>query len=277
MSKPVFYTFNLSVWSAAPELALAELGYADDAVETRIINVVEGENFAPSFLQINPHGTLPTLVVDGKAYTNTKDVVHYLVAHAPKKAAPGTALIDTVHEDRFDPNLPLLLARTEEELKAKSDPSDFSHTFASNRQNSLEKHSVLPEAAPFKAFYDAKKAANGGVLAIYKGAATPEAARDFLAQSVQHWATLAAFIADGLPAALPASGFLGGTTPGEDDFHVGAWLTRVVHLTGGTADKDGYKSLQKETKAPVSPKVAAYWAAWVTRPSFKKVYADGLH
>ncbi len=107
----------------------------------------------------------------------------------------------------------------------------------------------------------------------------PNAVKDgFFTQSVQHWETLAAYITNELPAALPETGpFLGGAAPGEDDFHLGAWLARLVFLTQGTADKDGYKSLEKERKGPVSPKVAAYWAAWVERYSFKKVYVNGLH
>ena len=59
----------------------------------------------------NPNATLPTLVADGKAYKNTKEVVHNLIAHAPKKGvAPATAFTDKVHEDNIDPNAPLLLA-----------------------------------------------------------------------------------------------------------------------------------------------------------------------
>ncbi|KAI0374241.1 hypothetical protein BV20DRAFT_961349 [Pilatotrama ljubarskyi] len=276
MSKPVFYTFGLSVWSAAPELAIAELGYPDDAIETKIVNLVEGENFTPDFLKINPHATLPTLVADGEAYTSTKDVVHYLIEHAPKKGvAPGTAFIETIHEERLDPNAPLLLARTEEELTASA--SGFPFTFVNNRQNSLDKNSALPEAAALKAIYDEKKAGNGAILAIYKGEASDDAKQAFLKQSVQHWDTIASFILNELPAVLPESGFLGGGSPGEDDFHLGAWLARIVHLAGGTADKDGYKSLEKETKKPIPQKVAAYWAAWIERPSFRKVYVEGLH
>ncbi|KAI0361707.1 hypothetical protein OH77DRAFT_1417974 [Trametes cingulata] len=276
MSEPVFYTFGLSVWAAAPELAIAELGYPADAIQTKVVNLVEGENFTPEFLKINPHGTLPTLVADGKAYTNTKDVVHYLIEHAPKKGVtPGTAFIDTIHEEKLDPNAPLLLARTEEELKASA--SGFPFTFVNNRQKSLEKNSTHPEAGPFKAFYDEKKAGNGGILTIYKGEASEEAKQAFFKHSAQHWDALASFLLNDLPALLPDSGFLGGDSPGEDDFHLGAWLARIVHLTGGKADKDGYKSLEKETKKPIPPKVAAYWAAWIERPSFKRVYVEGLH
>lgn len=59
--------------------------------------------------QQNPNATLPTLVADGKAYVSTKEVVEYLVAHAPKQAAKGTAFIDKIHEDKYDPNAPLLV------------------------------------------------------------------------------------------------------------------------------------------------------------------------
>ncbi|KDN40381.1 hypothetical protein RSAG8_08144, partial [Rhizoctonia solani AG-8 WAC10335] len=60
--KAVLYTFELSVWAAAAEWAVQEKGYGDDELETRTVDVVKGETFAPSFLRINPKGTLPTLV-----------------------------------------------------------------------------------------------------------------------------------------------------------------------------------------------------------------------
>ncbi|TBU35169.1 hypothetical protein BD309DRAFT_977667 [Dichomitus squalens] len=275
MSKPVFYTFGLSVWAAAPELAIAELGYPDDAIETKVVNLAEGANFTPEFLKINPHATLPTLAADGKTYTSTKEVVSYLVANAPKKVAKGTTFIDKIHEEKYDPNAPLLLSRNEEELKAAA--GGFPLQFVQNRQNTLEKHADLPEAAEHKAFYDAKRAANGGILAIYKGEVPEDVKQGFFKQSVAHWQTLANFILVDLPAVLPESGFLGGETPGEDDFHLAAWLARIAFLTGGKNDKDGYEALERETKEPVPAKVVAYWQAWAERPSFKKVYQNGLH
>ena len=65
---------------------------------------------ANAYLEQNPNATLPTLVADGKSYTSTKDVISYLVETAPKKVAKGTAFIDKVHDDHYDPNSPLLLA-----------------------------------------------------------------------------------------------------------------------------------------------------------------------
>jgi hypothetical protein len=49
MTKPVLYTFPLSVWSAAPQLALAEL---DVDVDFKIIDLSEGANYDPEFLKL---------------------------------------------------------------------------------------------------------------------------------------------------------------------------------------------------------------------------------
>ncbi|KDQ59615.1 hypothetical protein JAAARDRAFT_192116 [Jaapia argillacea MUCL 33604] len=58
MSKGTMDTFNLSVTSAVPELALVELGYTDAEIAKTIVNPVEGENFAPAFLKIENVKTL---------------------------------------------------------------------------------------------------------------------------------------------------------------------------------------------------------------------------
>ncbi|KAH9944447.1 uncharacterized protein BXZ73DRAFT_87343 [Epithele typhae] len=255
MSKPTYYTFGMSVWAAAGELAIADLEYPADAIDVKVVNLAEGANFTPEFLAINPNGTLPTLVADGKAYTSTKQVIKYLIEHAPRKAAKGTALRDTLQEAQLDPNAPMLLARNDEQLKALA--SGFPLIFLQNRQDSLEKHSALPAAADFQEFYTGKKAVNGGLLAVFKGAA-PDAAKA---------GTITAFIMTELPTLLPESGFLGGETPGEDDYHLGAWLARIAMFTGGSVADGG----------PVPPKVEAYWKAWAARPAFQKVYEKGLH
>ena len=60
----------------------------------------------------NPNATLPTLSVDGKVYTNTTDVISYLVQNPPKPAGKpsGTGLVKRIHEDDIDPNFALLLS-----------------------------------------------------------------------------------------------------------------------------------------------------------------------
>jgi len=61
----------MSVWAVVSELALIELGYTDEDIEKRTINLAEGENFKLSFLEINPNATLPTPAVKDKAHIST--------------------------------------------------------------------------------------------------------------------------------------------------------------------------------------------------------------
>ena len=110
-------------------------------------------------------------------------------------------------------------------------------------QTALEKYAASAEGALFKDFYAKKLEGNGGILKIYKGDA-PSA--DFFATSTGHWQNIVAYVLNDLPEILPASGFIGGAEPGEDDFHVGAWLTRVAWVCGATNDAEGYKALEKD-------------------------------
>ena len=57
----------------------------------------------------NPKGTLPALQANGQVFTDTESVTHWLVQNAPKKVAAGTSFIGKLHEDKYDPNFPLLL------------------------------------------------------------------------------------------------------------------------------------------------------------------------
>jgi hypothetical protein len=89
---------------------------------------------------------------------------------------------------------------------------------------------------------------------------------------------LKAFILKELSDILPESGFLGGDKPGEDDFHLAAWLARLVFVTGGgDSSKDGVHAIEKELDKPTPEKVVSYWTAWSSRKSWQEVYAKGLH
>jgi len=206
-------------------------------------------------------------------YGSSTDAVRYLISISKKKVAPGHPdILAKIHDDGVDPNFCLLTARNAEELKKASE--GFAFTFVNNRQNSLEKYSALPEGAKYKEWYDQKKEKNGGLLKIYKGEAPPD---EFYNISINHWKNVVNLILNEFPQFLPESGFIGGAEPGEDDFHVGAWLARVTWITGGDKEADGYKALEKELHAPVPEKVVAYWKAWSSRPSWAKVYAETLH
>jgi hypothetical protein len=61
------------------------------------------------------------------------------------------------------------------------------------------------------------------------------------------------------------------------DFHLAAWLARIVHVVGGKDDKDGVNALEKTLGHAPSDRVKAYWQAWVERPSWKVVYGPAAH
>jgi len=144
-------------------------------------------------------------------------------------------------------------------------------------QAALERISVTPEAAEFKAFYDEKIAANGGLLKIYKYQVPEEAKNGFFQASIGHVANICDLILRAIPAKLPTSGFLGGEKPGEDDYHLIGWLARIVSTVFGPNDASGILAYEKELGVPVPPSVVAYWKLWAERSSFKTVYAGGLH
>ncbi|KAJ7762273.1 hypothetical protein B0H14DRAFT_2633958 [Mycena olivaceomarginata] len=104
------YVYKESVWAAACELAVAEFGYKEGDVTMKVVDLVEGENFAPSFLKMNPNGTLPIFESDGKLYTSTAEAVACLIKDAPLKVKTGSAIIETIHEDKYDPNFTMLRA-----------------------------------------------------------------------------------------------------------------------------------------------------------------------
>ncbi|KAL1732060.1 hypothetical protein EV714DRAFT_271101 [Schizophyllum commune] len=321
MSKLVLYTIPQSVWASAARLVIYELGY-EDSVEFMDINLAKGENFLPEFLAKaspqggyprefffssmglknlttakNPNGILPTLQTPEGTLTNTTDVIKYLVVHVRTGTAmksSNATLIESLHSDALDPNFAKQMARTDEELASKADK--FLLAFLEGRQRALEAQSARPEGAPYKDFYDAKKASNGEFLAIVDGSAPVEAKQAFFDKANALQETIRSFIYDELPKMLPAldsdnGHFLSGDLPGETDFHLAAWLARIFSTCGagqvGNASESARDASQKARDAsekakaafgvPLPPTVLAYWNAWVARPSWGKVYGQGLH
>jgi hypothetical protein len=109
--------------------------------------------------------------------------------------------------------------------------------------------------------------------AIYEGNVPAEAKQGFFATSTKHWENIRKFVLEEVPQVLPDEGFIGGERPGEDDFHLGAWLARIVGVVGGKDIDD----LKEELGQDVPEKVVKYWQTWSARDSWKTVYAEGLH
>lgn len=167
------YSFPGSVWASVPRIALVEKGYASNDVEIKTVDLFQGENFSPTYLRLNPSGTVPTLVVPFletisdevqtkyRALTKTEEIVDFLdksrsasILQAKghdTQASPAPVLspatiddkatsdryIQLVHSKEADPNSLLLGARTSQELSKQK--TGMQGSFCKNRFDALHK------------------------------------------------------------------------------------------------------------------------------------------
>lgn len=135
---------------------------------------------------------------------------------------------------------------------------------------------VVPTAPPeLKAFYDAKLAANTGVLAVYTPGAPDEVVTPYFKATQDSLDAIGNFITTTLPQYLPEHGFIGGDVPGEADFHLGAWMSKVAVSLGAKNEKGQFSVFSIFGAVPT--KVANYWDAWVSKESWNYVYKNGLY
>ncbi|KZV63800.1 hypothetical protein PENSPDRAFT_691305 [Peniophora sp. CONT] len=275
MSKPILYTFNLSVWSAVTDIARVELKLTDK-VDTKTINVVEAENTSPDFIKIAPNATLPALAADGKTYGSTIESLEYLVKVSDVKVAPATELTTKIHEDSLDPNFMFLAARNDEELAAKA--KGFQRILVATRLAKMQEYAASPEGAAFKSLYEARIGGHSGLLALYDGKAPTEAETGFFTASKANYDAARTFILETLPAAISTGPFVAGAEPGVDDFHIAGWLFHVGLCAGAGHVDEGLNKLEEWLGAEVPAKVRALWEAWTGREGWKSTYPDGaLH
>ena len=67
--------------SMAPHIALNEVGAA---FELRPISFRKKENRTPEYLAINPEGTVPTMLIDGRPLTEVAAILFYLAKRFPE-------------------------------------------------------------------------------------------------------------------------------------------------------------------------------------------------
>jgi glutathione S-transferase len=64
----------------APHIALHEIGVA---FESRWISFAKREQHAPEYIELNPEGKVPTLLVDGRPLTEVAAILYYLAKRFP--------------------------------------------------------------------------------------------------------------------------------------------------------------------------------------------------
>ena len=90
------YHHNSSVCAAKVRIALAEKGLAWDGT----LMTLKGDQFDPSYLQLNPNAVVPTLVHDGRAIIESNVILEYL-----DDAFPTPPLRPAAPADRADMRL----------------------------------------------------------------------------------------------------------------------------------------------------------------------------
>ncbi|KAE9408113.1 hypothetical protein BT96DRAFT_849721 [Gymnopus androsaceus JB14] len=207
-------------------------------------------------------------------------------------------IVDELHSDDADPNNLLYMnARDDASLRRLADellPLMKGKVEALARYLSEAQNSTIRVSEKVVKFWTAKKEATQVLLDVYENAAVPEAELDAQAkaQRTEYFkvAKLAWEVNIVVVLAKLNEATIGPYTLGEQysiaDPHLTAWLARVISLAGGKADDNGNAAFEKlekhigtsRSEGPRSnTKLSAYWDAVKERPSWKKVYANGLH
>ncbi|ODN82171.1 hypothetical protein, variant 2 [Cryptococcus amylolentus CBS 6039] len=233
------YEFSGSVWSNAPKIAIEEGGFKKGQDYDYItINLAEGANFDPSYLKINPAGTVPTLIVGKDTFTDSISAVaeiNKLAPNKPKgKVSGGVSLIEEVsvpahghiveltlwsqiHGAAIDPNATLLLATDDKDREVKA--NGLPKAFLAGRQKALNQFSQSPPAE-FKDFLNKKREDNLQLLDFYSGAPDEQTRKAHYAQGQQLWSSVGAalqgFVADALTKNHQGP-YVGGSEPSEAD------------------------------------------------------------
>ncbi|GAA5849826.1 hypothetical protein JCM8547_000578 [Rhodosporidiobolus lusitaniae] len=308
--KATLYAFPAgSVWSAPALLTAYEKHYTEQELEQRVVDLAKGENFSPAFLRISPEGHVPVLVVpyahtveDGittkyKAIHGSSAVTSFLdeatnrsVSHSAPSLSPATVaraasqkeIIELVHKDEYDPNVLLLSFRTEEERKKGAE--GLPGGFLKGRQEALERYAKEVEVEgdeKLNVFYAKKIKENGDLRAIFEGKADGSEAQKL---GQQRWTDVSKLVNELEKKFEPDTPYLVGDQVSLADLHVGAYLARLLAISGATSisSSDVPESVAKLDEnltdgVKVGPKLTKLLEALFERESFKKVYADGFH
>lgn len=94
MNDVVLYDYWRSSASYRVRIALNMLGISYRTVP---INLLEGRQKSPEYLELNPQGLVPTLVIDGQVMTQSLSIVEYLAELRPERGLLPAGIADRQH------------------------------------------------------------------------------------------------------------------------------------------------------------------------------------
>jgi glutathione S-transferase len=87
---PMILYYAPTACSIAPHIALEEIGAE---FEARRIDLAKGEQTSPEFLEVNPFGRVPAMIIDGRVVTEVPALLTYVASLEPEAELippPGT-------------------------------------------------------------------------------------------------------------------------------------------------------------------------------------------
>jgi glutathione S-transferase len=243
--------------------------------------IVNGENFSPEYVQINPNGTIPSLTSTSlpKPLIESADILKYLDFNHPKGPSLFPAdpeqrskveeLIAHVHQTELSTNLILLQARDAQELSAKK--ASFSKDFVNSRQEKLIRYGATNPQIPL---YTSRTRENGKLYHIYNSSEIGPEHEQFFADSRKGYKDFAAGLNElNSMIMLP---YAAGDKVTAADMHIVPWLAHALWGAGGKAI-DEFHPLEELIKKSVpdfefGEKTKSWWRNISATDSFHKNY-----
>ncbi|KAB5549637.1 hypothetical protein GE09DRAFT_1190455 [Coniochaeta sp. 2T2.1] len=283
MATPKFtlYTDFASQWAYVPHLVIDENGYDPAGYETKQVGLLEGENFSPAYVKINPNGTIPSLISPTltKPLVDSVDIAKYIDANRPsgpslfptdpQKLAKIDQLISHVHQDKLSTNLVLLQASGAQELEAKK--AGGIKTFVGNRQRKLVEYGAANPDVPL---YAMRTPQNGQLNDLYTAAKIGPEHEEFFKATEEGYKEYAQGLGE-LDSMLELP-FAAGDKVTAADVHIVPWLAHAMWACGGK-DAGDFEPLRARIAKSVpgfefGEKTRKWWANMSERESFKKNY-----
>ncbi|KAI8342568.1 hypothetical protein BC941DRAFT_413143 [Chlamydoabsidia padenii] len=256
------YTFPPSLWASVPRLIVEEKGIPD--VNYINVDLSKAENFAPDFIKLTPHHTIPVLVdhKTNQTLTDTITVSRHLDDLSGRTLTPASEqeenqmnqLLALLHGQHDVGNPLFFTAGSDEEVAAKK---DLVLPFLKNRIAGWEK-------------YKSETTGNEQLQELYKqqihnahqliGAYDTKAAGMY--QQHEHCWTLAQELLDTLEKTLEKNDgntYLVGNQYTLADVHATPVLARFILIKGDSAVLGG------------RPLLTAYYERIKTKPNFKTI------
>ncbi|KAJ9125120.1 hypothetical protein QFC22_000074 [Naganishia vaughanmartiniae] len=254
--KAILYSWKTSVWASVPLLCLHEKGYSEDEY---IVKQVDISKLSSDTMTSLVH--LPT-VDPNFLYLAARDVDEL---NTKANSVAGAYIVDRAEA------LNRYIAEAEQQMQQKG--GDFaSHDHAKNGTNGGGVNSFEARTVQF---LKEKKEANDVLYAIYKRQAGKEREQGFFDASIKAWTESLPDVLNKLEQEIKGPYALGDQVS-LADLHIISWLARLIQIANGDVSPDAILAVEKQmgNGHHVGEKLKQFWASWIQRESFRKVWVN---